>query len=619
MVGIRSADLVGHEYRFRFLVAACFTLPLSKGMTHVNAESRAIYGAACQTPVKLSNIHQPVFLRHPPVATPRFSVPRPQANLGGGDLDNMKLTQLFSILKYTHSHAQLPGDCRGRAAGDPPPTCWGHTRRWTTSKKAVKPMLGAEVLLRTLMANGVRLCLANPGTSEMQFVAALDRVAGMRSVLCLFEGVCAGAADGYARMLRKPAATLLHLGPGLANGLANFHNAQKARTPVVSIVGEHATWHRHFNSPLASDAEGFARPVSGWVHVLGSAERMGEAASSAVGAAYGPPGTVATLIVPADFSWSEAGQPGRVAPIRERARVPSERLGEIARLLRCGEPVGFFLAGTALFGPGLDAAGGLAASTRARMFANRYAGRMERGRGRFPLERLAYFPEAAEKMLAGLKHLVLVETDAPVSFFGYPGRRSEIAPEGCTLHVLAAPEENGAEALAALAGEFRPHPLVTPPLAECGAPEGPLTPLAIGQSMATLLPENAIISEEAVSSGADIEPPLRHAAAHDLLPVAGGAIGQGLPVSVGAALACPDRKVVALEADGSGMYTLQSLWTMAREQLDVTVVLLANRRYRILEIELLRTGSGSISPQTDALMDLHRPNLDWTLLGARRR
>jgi acetolactate synthase-1/2/3 large subunit len=483
------------------------------------------------------------------------------------------------------------------------------------AQKALKYMLGAEVLLRTLVANGVTLCLANPGTSEMQFVAALDRVPGMRSVLCLFEGVCSGAADGYARMLRKPAATLLHLGPGLANGLANFHNAQKAHSPVVSIVGEHATWHRQFNSPLASDAEGFARPVSGWVQMLGAADQMGEAASRAVCAAYGPPGNVATLIVPADFSWSEAGQPGKVAPIRERAHVPSERIEEIARLMRSGEAVGFFLSGSALFGCGLDAVGRLGGLTGVRMFANRFGGRLERGRGRFPLERLAYFPEAAEKMLAGLKHLVLVETDAPVSFFGYPGRRSELAPKDCVIHVLATPREDGAEALVALAQEFgaqRFEP--ASPSENWATPQGALTALKLGQIMATLLPENAIISDEAVSSGAEIEQHLRHASPHDVLSVSGGAIGQGLPAAVGAALACPNRRVVALEADGSAMYTPQALWTMAREQLDVTVVLLANRRYRILEIELTRTGCGSIGPQADALMDLHRPELDWVRL-----
>lgn len=475
-------------------------------------------------------------------------------------------------------------------------------------------MLGAEVLLRTLVANGVRVCLANPGTSEMQFVAALDRVPGMRGVLCLFEGVCAGAADGYARMTRKPAATLLHLGPGLANGLANFHNAQKAHTPVVSIVGEHATWHRRFNSPLASDAEALARSVCGWVHVLGDAAGMGAAATQAVCAAYGPPGAVATLIVPADFSWSEAGRPGEAAPVRALAPVPPERIERIARLLRSGGPAGFFLSGTALFGCGLEAAGRIAAGTGARMFANRFAARMERGRGRFAVERLAYFPEAAEQMLAGMKHLVLVETEAPVSFFGYPGRRSELAPEDCALHVLAAPAEDGAGALAALAGEFGARKFEDASVPDCRCPEGPMTALSIGQVMAALLPENAILSEEAVSSGADIERNLWHAAPHDVLPVSGGSIGQGLPAALGAALACPERKVVAIEADGSAMYTPQALWTMAREQLDVTVVLLANRRYRILEIEMSRTGSGPIGAQADALMDLHRPVLDWVLL-----
>src|SRR5450755_1399633 len=149
-------------------------------------------------------------------------------------------------------------------------------------------MNGAECLLRTLLANDVDLCLMNPGTSEMQFVSALDRVPGMRGVLGLFEGVCSGAADGYARMTGKPAATLLHLGPGLGNALANFHNARKARSPVVNIVGEHSTGHQGHDSPLTANTEAFARPVSGWVRTLESAAAMGEAASAAVAAPAGP-------------------------------------------------------------------------------------------------------------------------------------------------------------------------------------------------------------------------------------------------------------------------------------------------------------------------------------------
>ena len=475
-------------------------------------------------------------------------------------------------------------------------------------------MLGAEVLLRTLVANGVDVCLANPGTSEMQFISALDRVPGMRGVLCLFEGVCAGAADGYARMRRKPAATLLHLGPGLANGVCNFHNAQKAHSPIVSIVGDHATWHRPFNSPLASDVEAIARPVSAWVHTLKTAEETGEASASVVSAAYGPPGAVATLIVPADFSWSEAGQPGGMAAIREPSAVPRERIEEIAKLLRSGEPVGFFLGGRALFGRGLGAAARLHAGTMARMIANRNAERLERGGNRWWLERLAYFPEAAEEMLSGLKHLVLVETDPPISFFGYPGHRSIVAPQDCSMHLLAGVEEDGASALAVLAEEFEAPPMELRGIVDETAPTGPLTADSIGRLMADLLPENSIISEESVSCSTTLEFYLCNAAAHDWLPVSGGAIGQGLPVAVGAALACPDRKVIALEADGSGMYTPQALWTMVRENLDVMVVILANRRYRVLEIEMARTGAGKIGPQADALMDLHRPELDWVLL-----
>ncbi len=476
-------------------------------------------------------------------------------------------------------------------------------------------MTGGECLLRSLVASGVELCFMNPGTSEMQFVSALDRVPEMRGVLCLFEGVCAGAADGYARMKRRPAATLVHLGPGLGNALSNLHNARKARSPVVSIVGEHATFHLAHNSPLAADTAAFARTVSDWVRVVGSPDEMGAAASEAVAASYGPPGRIACLIVPADRSWSEAGPPGTSAATTARA-LSGTRVAEAARLLRSGVRAALLLSGDALLARGLDAAGRIASATGARVLADRFAARQEHGGRIFAAERLPYFPEVAERVLAGIEHLILIEAHPPVSFFGYPGRRSELAPEGCEMHVLAAPDEDGPAALKALAYELgarqparvaerRPIPL----------PEGePLTPAAIGRTLANLLPENAILSDEAVSSGAEIWECLEGAPAFDLLPVCGGAIGQGLPVALGAALACPDRKVVALEADGSAMYTPQALWTMAREGADVTVVILANRRYRILEIETLRTGAGAPGPLADAMMDLTRPDLDWVSL-----
>ncbi len=481
-------------------------------------------------------------------------------------------------------------------------------------------MNGAECLLRTLLAHGVDTCFMNPGTSEMQFVAALDRVPGMRGVLCLFEGVCSGAADGYARMLRRPAATLLHLGPGLANGLSNFHNARKARSPVVSIVGQHTAGHLRCDAPLAADIEAFARPVSEYVRSLERAEDMGEAAAAAIRAACAPPGQIATLIVPADFSWSDGGEPGR--PLGPATAGPgAECVREAARILRSGEPAGLLLGGGALLERGRAAAGRLAGGTGVRVFANRYAARMACGGGKFTPQRLAYFPEVAEPMLAGLKHLILVESQPPVSFFGYPGRRSYLAPEDCALHVLAPIEANGTEALEALVeacGVGRIPPPAPGPEGTLSRPALPvgaaLTPDTIGRALASLLPEGAILSDEMVSSGEAILRHLSSAASYDLLPVTGGAIGQGLPVALGAALACPDRKVIALEADGSGMYTLQSLWTMVRERLDVVTVILANRRYRILDIEMQRTGAGEMGPMANDMVDISRPDLDWVRL-----
>ena len=456
----------------------------------------------------------------------------------------------------------------------------------------------------------------NPGTSEMQFVAALDRVDGMRGVLCLFEGVCAGAADGYARMLRRPASTLLHLGPGLGNALSNLHNARKARSPVVNIVGQHSTGHLRYDAPLTADIEAFARPVSSYVNTVPQACAVGREAAAAIQAACVAPGQVATLVVPADFSWSEAGEPA--APIAAPAPQvpPSDAIREAAAALRSGQPAGLLLGGGTPFGPALQWAGQLAAVTGVRVFANRYSARLEYGAGKFAPLRLPYFPEAAEAALAGLKHLVLVESAPPVSFFGYPGRESYLAPPDCAMHVLASIEQDGTEALRALAAECGALSATLPPPAPL--PELPagtsLTADTIGRTLANLLPKGAIVSDEMVSSAEAVSRHLASAAGVDILPVTGGSIGQGLPVALGAAVACPDRKVVALEADGSGMYTLQSLWTMARERLDVVAIILANRRYRILDIEMQRTGAGAIGPAANRMIDISRPNLDWVKL-----
>lgn len=468
-------------------------------------------------------------------------------------------------------------------------------------------MTGAECLLRTLLANKIDLCFMNPGTSEMQFVSALDRVPGMRGVLCLHETVCAGAADGYARMTGSPAATLLHLGPGLANGLSNFHNARKARSPVVSIVGEHSTAHLRYDAPLTADVEAFAKPVSGWVRKLHRAAQMGAAAAECVLAAMEPPGQVATLIVPADHSWSAGGEPGPAVSRPARPLPPRNRIDEAVGLLREGDGVAILLGGSAISERGLRAA----AKTGAPVFLNRFAPFAPRGRDWAFAKRIAYFPEPAEEMLAGIRHMILVQAEPPVSFFGYPGRRGTLAPEDCAMHVLATEVEDGVSALEALPQVFSIPAALAP---ACLPSDGTLTPETLGLALAALLPEGSIVSDEMVSSGEPVNAALAHAAPHVLLPVTGGSIGQGLPVAVGAAFACPDRKVVALEADGSAMYSPQALWTMARERLDVLIVIFNNRRYRILDVEMKRTGSTRIGPVADRMMDIGAPPIDWVAL-----
>ena len=475
-------------------------------------------------------------------------------------------------------------------------------------------MTGGEIVLQTLAANGVDVCFMNPGTSEMHFVTALDRVPAFRGVLCLFEGVASGAADGYARMAGKPAATLLHLGPGLANGLANFHNARKARTPVVSIVGEHSRGHLQYDAPLSADIAAFARAVSCEVRTAMEPAQLGQAVADTIAAAWGPPGQVAMAIIPADLSWNpgEGGVPLMKPPVR--GAVAPDTIAATARLLlEGGNRAALIMGGLTGSERTINAAGRIAAGTGARIFLDRNTPRIAIGRGRYMAARVPYFPEAAIDALSGLDRAILVETQAPVSFFGYPATPSYLLPESCAVSTLATRAEDGVAALEALAAACG-APFV-PAAAPPPAPQnGPLTLDAIGAIIAELLPENAIVSDEMVASGPDVLKHLVHAAPHDQMPVTGGSIGQGLPVALGAAIACPDRKVVALEADGSAMYTLQALWTIARENLDVTVVIFANRRYRILDIEMKRTEAGSVGPRASRMIDLANPALDFVKL-----
>lgn len=477
-------------------------------------------------------------------------------------------------------------------------------------------MNGAESLLETLVDCGVEVCFTNPGTSEMHFVAALDRQDGMRAVLGLFEGVVTGAADGYARMTGKPACTLLHLGPGLANGLANLHNARRARVPIVNVVGEHATYHRGFDAPLTSNIEGFAQPVSGWIRVSESARSVAADGADAVAASLSPPGQVATLILPADTAWNDANAPAqRVAPVPFAAPKMAS-VDAAAAALRSGEPTAILMNGAALSAAGTALAGKIAAATGARLFADTFVTRIARGAGRVDVERVPYFGEQAAEVLAPYKHLILIGTKAPVTFFAYPGKPSELTPAGCSVHTLATPTEDGVAALTALVDALGAgkQVAVTAAATRPGAPRGALTPEACARSLGALLPEAAIVVNEAATSGFMIPAMTATAPPHDWLDLTGGAIGQGLPTAVGAAVACSDRRVVALEGDGSGMYTLQSLWTMAREQLNVTTVVFANRKYAILQVELLRVGAGNPGRKAMDMLDLARPDLDWVSL-----
>jgi acetolactate synthase-1/2/3 large subunit len=477
-------------------------------------------------------------------------------------------------------------------------------------------MNGAQALIRTLVAAGVDTCFTNPGTSEMHFVAALDEVPEMRSILGLFEGVVTGAADGYARIAGKPAATLLHLGPGLGNGLANLHNARRGRSPVVNIVGDHAISHEQYDAPLQSDIEALASNLAGWVRRSKRVENVATDAAAAVAAAMGPPGTVATLILPADVSWSEGGEPAPPALRTPTTPVADDVVEGVAKVLRSGESCALLVGGVAVHEQGLLAASRIARATGAKLLCETFPTRLERGAGLPAVERLGYLAEFTQAQLAGVRHLVLVDAKAPVSFFAYPGKPSYLVPDDCEVHGLAIGADDVVGALGALAhivagGE---EPLLQP-AGRPDRPTGDLTGETIAAAIGALLPEGAIVSDEANTAGLWLNGATAGAPRHDWLTLTGGAIGQGMPVATGAAVAAgPGRKVLSLEADGSAMYTLQSLWTQVRESLDVTTVIFNNRSYAILNLELSRVGAGAGGPKAHDMLDLTRPNLDFVAL-----
>jgi acetolactate synthase-1/2/3 large subunit len=477
-------------------------------------------------------------------------------------------------------------------------------------------MNGAESLIRTLVAADVKVCFSNPGTSEIHIVAALDQIPKMRCILGLFEGVVAGAADGYARMAEKPACTLLHLGPGLGNGLANLHNAYRAQVPIVNIVGQHATGHLRYDTPLTSDIESIARPYSQWLRTSRSSANVGRDAAEAVTAARLAPGQIATIIIPADAAWSEGGETAAVAAPQNSASPASEAIDRAAVMLRSGIRTAILMAGNALYGDGLRTAGRIATATGATLLAPYPITRLQRGAGIPKVDRVQYVLEQGIEQFKEFRQLILVGARAPVAYFAYPGKNSEFTSPDCDIHTLATAGQNYVAALDALADalsivgkDSAGETLIRPSM-----PSGEITLQGIAAAVGALLPENTIVVDESMTSGRGLMAATKGAPPHDWLVNTGGSIGIALPLAVGAAVASPERRVLCLTADGSAMYTLQALWTMAREGLNVTTVVFANKDYAVLKREFSYLGIGNPGARAASMFEIGHPDLDWTRL-----
>ena len=501
---------------------------------------------------------------------------------------------------------------------------------------------GAHTVIERLLAGGVDVCFANPGTSEMHFVAALDDSPGMRAVLCLFEGVATGAADGYARIAGKPAATLLHLGPGMANGLANLHNARRAHSPIVNVVGDHATYHQKLDAPLQSDIDALGNWLQGTVHRPASTAELAATVDAAIASATYGAGRVATIILPADLSWSESNSDGAAPPMTPRD-APTSREREIMTLVAqgytnreiaekltistrtveghlyrasrrleilktYGEQVVLLLGGSATTSAGLRAAARISAATGAKALVETFPARLARGRGVPDIPRLGYFAEMAQEQLRGTRHLMLAGARSPVAFFAYPNMPGDLVPKGTEVHTLATAR------LEEIADRLGAPDVPEPPGSAAELPTGPLRSDNWAAVIGALLPENAIISDEANTSGLLLPDATAASPPHDVLTLTGGAIGQGLPVAIGAAIAAPRRPVIALQSDGSALYTISALWTMAREQLDITVVILNNHAYAILQLELMRVGASAAGPKAQSLLELSKPSIDFVAI-----
>jgi len=478
-------------------------------------------------------------------------------------------------------------------------------------------MNGAESLLRTLVKCGVEVCFANPGTSEMHLVQALDGVEEMRPVLALFEGVCTGAADGYARMKGKPAATLLHLGPGLANGIANLHNARRAGTPIINLIGNHASYHVEHDAPLTSDIDVLAKNVSTWIKsdstATGLAGDGADAYSATLSPTSGSDGQIATMIIPADASWGESAGLAEVRETKSRDTVSEEAIGLVASDINEHDVI--LIDSTGLSTAGRVAANRIAAQTGCTVYGSIFSPRIDGGPGAPSFNRLPYFPEQVIATLEGTRRIILAGAEQPVSFFAYPKIPSVLVPDGCDVVRLARGQDDVVGALETLADHVN-APEDVYARNEDSRPELPTGKLSVMSGaliIANMLPENAVICGDSGGGGAAFDP-CQRAASHSWLNLTGGSIGQGGPASVGAAIACPDSRVLALLGDGAAMYTIQALWTQARESLKVTTVIFSNRKYGILDTEYRRLGVNEIGDRAASLFDLGNPDIDFVQL-----
>jgi len=459
------------------------------------------------------------------------------------------------------------------------------------------------------------MCFSNPGTTELPLVAALSSIPGIRAKLGLFEGCCTGAADGYARMLDKPALTLLHLGPGLANGIANLHNAHRSNSPVVNIIGEHASWHRAFDAPLTMDIEALAGTVSGWQRTSTSVETLSKDTADAISAAMG--GQVSTLIIPNDFQWSDCKDEAISKPHFSVEPVDYKAVENAAKLLKTDQKTVIILGGRALRKKALNAAARIKTKTGSTLLAETFPARMERGAGTPALDRIPYLPEQAVKLLSQYQVVILAGANVPVAFFGYKGMSSKILSEDQKIIQVSSTDQNSQEALECLADALdAPKRIDTEnatfaKLQNLRLPEGRLSSEKVCVILATLQPENAIIVEEAITTGAFYYKYATNAPSNSLLTLTGGSLGLGIPCAVGAASACPDRPVISFQADGAAMYTVQALWMQARESLNITTLICANHSYDILKFEFPRAGYSSPKGNASELMDLSRPAIDW--------